>query len=245
MRCLAMSTPPTRCLCLFLSVQITVRALNYMLSHRLLCEYLDLCSMTFSYMDQVSGHVEKGLTKFVMARNRDSSLHLSSSRYSGREFRALVAVGKDGAVKRRAPGDSEDTEPTKCKENEAKVSKKEKGGGPNPISILRRRVLEKAAEKDPELKKRLEAKKKRDAEKRAAREKDAAASAAAAAKRRNAKLEEDPVLWFGVLVPREVRAAQKAFSSGVDKLARVASMRRRMREIEIKITALKRKLRAT
>ena len=57
-------------------------------------------------------------------------------------------------------------------------------------------------------------------------------------------LESDPLRWFGILVPRELRSAQLSFSSAMDNaVTNCANAARGMREIEVQIRRLRKEVR--
>lgn len=57
-------------------------------------------------------------------------------------------------------------------------------------------------------------------------------------------LEADPLRWFGILVPQELRSAQASFSSAVDEsLSQAVNSGRGMREVEAEIRKLRKEIR--
>ena len=57
-------------------------------------------------------------------------------------------------------------------------------------------------------------------------------------------LEADPLRWYGILVPQELRSAQASFSSAVDEgIAGAVNASRAMREVEIEIRKLRKEIR--
>lgn len=54
----------------------------------------------------------------------------------------------------------------------------------------------------------------------------------------------DPIRWFGILVPRELRSTQTSFSAAIDvTLAKAVNAAREMREIDTEIRKLRKTLR--
>lgn len=69
---------------------------------------------------------------------------------------------------------------------------------------------------------------------------------AATAKMKTSKppLEADPLRWYGILVPRELRSAQASFSSAMDENVEDAvNASRAMREVEVEIRKLRKEIR--
>lgn len=57
-------------------------------------------------------------------------------------------------------------------------------------------------------------------------------------------LEADPIRWFGILVPRELRSAQNSFSSAVDgPILEAVNAARAMRETEVEIRKVRKEVR--
>lgn len=58
------------------------------------------------------------------------------------------------------------------------------------------------------------------------------------------RLESDPMRWFGILVPQELRAAQSSFSSAVDEtIADAVNAAKRLREFEVEIRKVRKEIR--
>jgi len=110
------------------------------------------------------------------------------------------------------------------------MSKNNKAQKESTLQLMRRRALAKAAEKDPRVQKLIDKEKEK--------EKKEQTRIAETDKKYN-----DPVSWFGCLIPPEVRQGKEAFSAGLENLVRVAEIRRQMRRIEEEIHKLKKKLR--
>lgn len=54
----------------------------------------------------------------------------------------------------------------------------------------------------------------------------------------------NPLYWFGILIPRELRSAQSSFSSALNELViQVATTARSMREVEAEIRRLRKAIR--
>lgn len=57
-------------------------------------------------------------------------------------------------------------------------------------------------------------------------------------------LEADPIRWFGILVPQELRSAQRSFTTAVDEtLSGAINAGRAMREVEVEIRRLRKEIR--
>lgn len=57
-------------------------------------------------------------------------------------------------------------------------------------------------------------------------------------------LEADPLRWYGILVPRELRSAKTSFTSAVDEtVANATNASRAMREVEVDIRRLRKEIR--
>lgn len=125
---------------------------------------------------------------------------------------------------------------------------------PSSLALMRKRALAKAAEHDPRIKKILEEKQKEDAVSKVKGDIKEIASVGQfqfkiiyeneLLQEINASVEdkmplEDPVAWFGCLIPPEVRQARERFLTALKKLVRVADICREMRKIEADIRSLK------
>eukprot|EP00467_Chlorarachnion_reptans_P026113 CAMPEP_0114508774 /NCGR_PEP_ID=MMETSP0109-20121206/12814_1 /TAXON_ID=29199 /ORGANISM="Chlorarachnion reptans, Strain CCCM449" /LENGTH=187 /DNA_ID=CAMNT_0001687799 /DNA_START=270 /DNA_END=833 /DNA_ORIENTATION=- len=173
-------------------------------------------------MEQVGKDVRKGYSKFIGARIRDPALMLGTASYAGRRMTPLITIseGRMLAMTEQKPGDTAGPQPDS---NKKKVS---------PIAMMRQRALVKAAERDPRMKKILEEKKKSSTKENAELVKD---KIDASTPEESAKILEDPVRWFGCLIPPEVRNARGGFLTALKKLVRVANIRRDMHRIEREI----------
>ncbi|GAB5373327.1 hypothetical protein AAMO2058_001741600 [Amorphochlora amoebiformis] len=221
----------------------------------LLRQYFQLYGELLAYMGQVEKHMRKGYAKFILARNQDDMLVLGTGSYAGREFEPFRCVeeGTSLRVKRCSPiggekskRDKEDIG-TKLVKNKGRST----GGKMSAVQLLRRRALAKAAERDPRLAKQLEEKEKEDKEgKKDEKEKESRDEEEGKKKNRgkhkkeeeiqnrNVK-SEDPISWFGCLIPREARQGQSAFVAGLEKLVRIAEIKRTLYKLERNIMVKK------
>eukprot|EP00472_Partenskyella_glossopodia_P004506 CAMPEP_0197518756 /NCGR_PEP_ID=MMETSP1318-20131121/3993_1 /TAXON_ID=552666 /ORGANISM="Partenskyella glossopodia, Strain RCC365" /LENGTH=181 /DNA_ID=CAMNT_0043069343 /DNA_START=63 /DNA_END=608 /DNA_ORIENTATION=+ len=175
-------------------------------------------------MSQVDKHCRKGYSKFIVARSQDSALMLGTQSYAGRLMLPMATTLRDGnslRIHKRKPGSKW-----------AKIESNSSGSSEPPeksaLSMLRQRALVKAAKEDPRYQKMLDKKKQK--ERQEQKDKKSA---------EDIKLVEDPVGWFGCLIPQEVRLARDDFASGLEKIVRMAEIRRAMIRIEKEVPHLR------